>query len=360
MKICKKKKIVIVTKSMFAGGAERVIAQLANYFVSIDIECVLITTDNERIGYELSDKVKLIAIGKKSNSKLVDRIERYRIIRNVVKKEIPTVVLSMPEDTGIYVILSMLGTGIPVYVSERNNPWVMPNVKITRLLRTLMYPFAKGIIFQTEMAQSFFSESIKKKSIILNNPVEEKRIPTQYEGVRKKEIVAAGRFDDQKNFQMLINAFSDFNIKDDKYKLIIYGEGNKRTELEKLVKDINLEEKILLPGRNNDLLNTIRESAMFILSSNYEGMPNVLIEAMCMGMPVISTDCPSGGPRQLIKDGINGLLIPVDNRKRMYDAMLIMTDEQSAKLMSNEAYKLRPEITNDNIFVLWSKFLFHQ
>lgn len=103
--------------------------------------------------------------------------------------------------------------------------------------------------------------------------------------------------------------------------MIIYGEGKERTNLEKLIKQLNLEGSVSLPGRNKDVLNAINDSAAFILSSDYEGMPNALIEAMCMGMPVISTDCPSGGPRELIRNGENGLLIDVNDVEGMEKAM---------------------------------------
>lgn len=155
------KRIDIITKAMTSGGAERVIAQLANYFTEQNITCRIITTDNREVMYPLHEKVDVVAIGKKSSNKAIDRILRYKEIRSIVQTNKPDVVLTMPEDTGIYAILALIGTGVPVYVSERNNPWVMPNVKITRLLRKVAYPLAKGIIFQTEMAKSFFPNHIK-------------------------------------------------------------------------------------------------------------------------------------------------------------------------------------------------------
>lgn len=123
------KKIDIITKAMTSGGAERVIAQLSNYFIAHEICCRIITTDNREVMYPLNERVKVVPIGEKSDNKVIDRVQRYKAIRKLVLSEKPDVVLSMPEDTGIYVILALLGTGIPVYVSERNNPWVMPDVK---------------------------------------------------------------------------------------------------------------------------------------------------------------------------------------------------------------------------------------
>lgn len=352
------KKIVIITRSMYAGGAERVIAQLANYFSENDIKCKIITIDKEKVLYDLHREVEIIPIGKKKNKKIVDKFLRYKDLRKIVLKESPDVVLSMPEDIGIYVILALLGTQIPVYVSERNNPWVMPDVKITRILRQLMYPFANGIIFQTEMAKSFFPKSIQKKSVVIGNPVESNRIPSPYTGERRKIIVGAGRLDRQKNFPLLISAFAEFRKSNPDYSLVIYGEGRLRNELENLICDLGLEGKVKLPGRKSNLLELMNDAAMFVLSSDYEGMPNVLIEAMCMGMPVISTDCPSGGPKELIRNGVNGILIPANDKEQLVYAMKECTNAEKCKMFSSNAIKIKETVTSQKVFEEWYSYLF--
>lgn len=352
------RKIVIVTRNMYAGGAERVIAQLANYFAAQGIDCKIVTIDNERVLYELDAAIEIMPIGKKASNKFVDKLGRYIALRRMIKKEKPDTVLSMPEDIGVYVILTLLGTGIPVFVSERNNPWVMPNVKVTRLLRCLMYPFATGLIFQTEMAKSFFPKRIQKKGIVIGNPVDSSRIPNLFTGERRKVIVGAGRLDNQKNFHLLINAFAIFIKEEPDYSLTIYGEGRLRVELEVLICDLGLKEKIQLPGRKNDLLELLNDAAMFVLSSDYEGMPNVLIEAMCMGMPVISTDCPSGGPKELIRNGENGILVRVNDKEQMAEAMKACIIKENYLKFSQNAIKIKEKMTCEKVFEDWYNFLF--
>lgn len=354
------KKIDIITKAMTSGGAERVIAQLSNYFIAHEICCRIITTDNREVMYPLNERVKVVPIGEKSDNKVIDRVQRYKAIRKLVLSEKPDVVLSMPEDTGIYVILALLGTGIPVYVSERNNPWVMPDVKVTRFLRKVAYPFATGLIFQTEMAKSFFPQKIQKKGIILQNPVDATRIPEPYVGKREKRFVAVGRLEPQKNFPLLINAFAEFSKIEPDYKLTIYGEGREREKLEKLIFNLNLENSVELPGRDKNVLNKINSASGFILSSDYEGMPNALIEAMCMGMPVISTDCPSGGPREFIKNGENGILVSVGDKEDLVKAMKIMTVSSLAEKFAENAGKLRLTLTDTDTFEKWRKYLFNE
>jgi glycosyltransferase involved in cell wall biosynthesis len=320
--------------------------------------CRIITLDREEVFYTLDPRISVCPVGQKSENKLLDKLQRYRAVRKMVMEDKPDLVLSFPEEIAVYVILALLGTGIPVYASERNNPWVMPDVKVTRILRTLMYPFAKGIIFQTEMAKSFFPDSIQKKGVVLKNPVDAQRIPAQFGGERENVVVAAGRLSEQKNMPLLIRAFARFSPNHPEFKLRIFGEGELREELTALARELQIADKVELPGRSTALLEKMNSAAMFVLSSDYEGMPNVLLEAMCMGMPSISTDCPSGGPKELIEDGVNGLLIPVGDVDALHQAMEKMADPAFAGQMAEAAYRIREELTSPEIFVSWYRYLF--
>lgn len=351
------KKIAIVTRNMFGGGAERVIAELINYFYSINIECLLITINKGDIFYDLPTEIKLIEIGEKSPNKLIDKFLKYREVRKIIKWNKPEIVLSMPEDIGIYVIPSLLFLGIPLVISERNNPWVMPDRKITRFLRRVFYPYADGFIFQTDMAASFFNKKIQKKSITLSNPLDIRRVPKPYIGERKKEVVAAGRLTEQKNFKLLIEAFSEFYKKNNDYKLIIYGEGKLRSELLDMANKLIPPEAFSLPGKTSNLLEKINRSAMFVLSSDYEGLPNVLIEAMVMGMPVIATDCPSGGPKSLIVNKENGIIVPVGDVNALVNAMEKLTNESYNKVLGNNAFALREKLRGNVIYEEWLNYL---
>lgn len=355
-----REKIVIITRNMVGDGAERVIAQLSNYFAAQGKQCNIITLNDDEVFYKLDPRISVLPVGQKHENKLLDKLLRYRQVRKMVLQQNPDLVLSMPEEIGVYVLLALLGTGIPVYVSERNNPWVMPDVKVTRILRKLMYPTAKGLIFQTEMAKSFFPESIQKKGIVLKNPVDAQRIPAQYCGQREKVIVGAGRLSEQKNMPLLLKAFARFSPKYPEYRLRIFGEGELRQELTDLAHDLDIAEKVELPGRSSALLEKMNSAAMFVLSSDYEGMPNVLLEAMCMGMPAISTNCPSGGPKELIEDGVNGLLVNVGDESALSEAMERMADPAFAKQMADAAYRIREELTSQEIFVSWYRYLFNE
>ena len=353
-----REKIVVITRNMVGDGAERVIAQLANYFAAQGKQCNIITLNDDEVFYKLDPSVSVLPVGEKSGNKVLDKLLRYRQVRKMVLQEKPDLVLSMPEEIAVYVLLALLGTKIPVYVSERNNPWVMPDVKVTRILRKFMYPVAKGIIFQTEMAKSFFPEAIQQKGVVLKNPVDAGRIPAQYRGEREKVIVGAGRLSEQKNMPLLLKAFGKFAPGPPEFRLRIFGEGELREELTDLARSLNIADRVELPGRSTALLEKMNTAAMFVLSSDYEGMPNVLLEAMCMGMPCISTDCPSGGPRELIEDGVNGLLVPVGDVEALAEAMERMADPGFAGQMADAAYRIREELTSQEIFVSWYRYLF--
>lgn len=353
------KKIVIVTAAMVAGGAQRVISQLINEWIKKEnVEITLILTEKMKMFYAVPTCVNVIEIGRTETNPLKDKVKRYGEIRRIIQKGKPDIILSFPEEIGIYVALSNIGTGVPIVVSERNNPWVMPNVKITRLLRKISYHFVDGLIFQTERAKSFFPKIIQKKGIVLANPLELNRIPDPFFGEREKIIVSAGRLELQKNFALLIDAFSDFSAKHTDYKMVIYGEGTERDNLQKKINELGLHDRVELPGTNNNLLAMINKASLFVLSSDYEGVPNVLIEAMAMGLPVVSTDCEPGGAASLIKNQYNGLIVPIRDKEKLSDAISYMIDyREEAISMSYNAINVREMYDSETVCKQWYNYL---
>lgn len=352
------KKLVIVTRNMSAGGAERVIAQLVNSFVNKEIECIIITLDNKEIFYQINKKVKIKPIGKKSNNVYLDKFLKYKTLRKMVKIESPDIVLVLPEEIAIYTLPALIGLNIPIVVSERNNPWIMPWKKITRILRKMFYPFASGFIFQTEQASTFFSPSIRKKGKVLLNPLDLQRIPSPWKGKRSKEIVSVGRLEKQKNFPLLIKAFAKFYEKHSDYILTIYGEGSLKDELLDLASSLLPKDAYRFPGKDPDVLNCIVDAAIFVLSSDYEGLPNVLMETMATGMPVISTNCPSGGPAELIRNGENGILVPVGDVNSLAKAMCKIVESKGlSQLLGENASMVGRRFDSKTIANEWLEYL---
>ena len=351
-------KIVVVTKNLCAGGAERVISQLLNNWVKSGVECTLVLLDKREQFYSVDESVNIYEIGRLAKSSLINKIKVYRKVREIVKKESADVVLSLPEEIGIYVIGALLGTKIPVVVSERNNPWVMPNKKVTRALRKLLYPHAAGLIFQTKQAASFFSDKLQKKGTVLPNPLDLSRIPAPYAGEREKVIVGAGRLEKQKNFNLLIESFAEFYKTHSDYKLVIYGEGSLRQDLEARAKSLLPESAWSLPGRVADLPEKFNKASAFVLSSDYEGMPNVLIEAMAMGVPCVSVDCAPGGAAELIEDGENGYLVPVGDKDKLVERLCNVIDSaQISNDFSKKSIEIKKKLDADIVCNEWLDFL---
>lgn len=354
-----KKHICIVTRNLRAGGAERVIAHLCRFLIDNGHTVTLILLEEAEIQYELPPGVHIRTIGRQSRGALADKLRSYRAVRKAVLAAAPDAVLAMPEEIGIYVLLALSGTHIRTVVSERNNPYVYPPRKITRLLRRIAYPMADGLIFQTEGAAAFFPARIRKKSIVLPNPLDAARLPLPFCGEREKVIVGAGRLEAQKNFPLLLAAFALFYRTHPDFQLVIYGEGSRRAELEEAALQSGLPAgSVLFPGHVPDLPCRINSATAFVLSSDYEGMPNVLIEAMACGVPSVATDCPPGGAAALIDSGKNGVLCPVGDAQALANALCrIAEDPGFARALSQNSIQLRNTLEMSRICTKWFLFL---
>ena len=350
--------IAIVAKDMTPGGAERVIAQLLTEWCSKDVECSLVLMEQRPIFYSIPDKVNVYQVGKKSKNSVINKLLQYISLRKIIKQVHPDIVLSMPEEIGIYTIGALLGIKVPVVVSERNNPWIMPYKKITRFLRRMLYPFATGLIFQTKKASSFFSRAQQKKGIILPNPLDLSRIPKPYTRERQKTVVSAGRLEPQKNFKLLIKAFSLFYKNHTEYNLVIYGDGSLRKELEEYAASILPQGAFSFPGNVTDLDEKINKCSAFTLSSDYEGIPNVLIEALAMGVPSVSTDCAPGGAAELIENGVNGFIVPVGDAQALADKISEVIDNRDiAQQFSKESVKIQERLNSTIVCDAWLRYL---
>ena len=243
----------------------------------------------------------------------------------------------------MYVMPALRGTKAKIIVSERNDPKNFQGKTITKVLSRWLMGQANGFVFQTNDASDFY-RNYKDKSVIIPNPVAEvpivqERIPNE---LRRKEIVTAGRLVPQKNYEMLIRAFAKVAEILLDYKLIIYGEGNLKEHLVHLSNELGVGSRVVFRGAVNDLHERIVDSELFILTSDFEGMPNALMEAMAMGLTCISTDCPCGGPKEIIKSGINGYLIPVQNVEKCAETInAVINNKKNADLVGLKALEIR-------------------
>lgn len=349
------KKVFFVTNGLPGGGAERVMSVVANYLNSKKYEVSFIMLRKVDEAYELSKGIKCYYREKKRSG---DFIREIKYLHDFEKKNPNAVFISFFTYQSLYTILASIGTKAQVIVSERNDPRKTVCGKTMKIIRDLLYGCTKcrNVVFQTEGAKEYFNSTIQSKGIIILNPVRN-NLPEHYKANSKK-IVSIGRLTYQKNYTLLIESFALFCQKYNDYKLEIYGKGELESTLRELVETLGIEDKVIFEGFRSDVHEQIADAAMFVISSDYEGLSNALLEAMAMGLPCISTDSPPGGARMVITDGENGLLVPVGNKKKLTEAMdLIASNMDFAEKMGKKAAKMREMLSEEKICNQWEKMI---
>lgn len=357
----KNKKIAFYIGSLNKGGAERVITNLAEYFYSKGYQVWMITKFRAEVEYTLSEGItRIIADLTKEEEKgrIQNFFNRTLKLRKIIKEICPDVVVSFIGKSNLRTIAATRGTGIPAVVSVRSNPAREIGSGWKRLLTFLMFGMAEGVVLQTTEAKAFFPKWIQKKAIVLQNSLNPEFVRPAYTGEKRKEIVSVGRIDNNKNQKMIIEAFAPLAEEFPEWNVVLYGDGDARNSLEERVRTLGLEERIFFKGVQSDIPEKIEGASIFVLSSKQEGMPNALIEAMVLGLAVVSTDCPCGGPRDLIKPGVNGLLIPVDDTMALVDALRrLMEDKDLCDKIAHNAKKLKENVLPEYINAQWKMYL---
>lgn len=346
--------IVFTCEGMENGGAEKVIATLSNSFVANGYKVTIlgVASMEEESFYKLNDGVEYICLHKGLEKKL-SGIKRVRALHKTLKLLKPDVVISFLPHVIVYTYFSMYGIKAPLIVSERNDPHSDPKGKILRLLKRYVYSKADGCVFQTKDARNYFPSFIRKKSAVIHNP-----IIVNYNGDisanKNNIIISVGRLTPQKNYQCLLEAFTLFHQKYNSYNLHIYGNGPLKEELQNAIESKGLKDSVTLMGVSSTWHTDEIDSAMFVSSSDYEGMPNALAEAICLGIPCVATDCPIGGTKELILDGVNGYLCNVNDSNDLFIKM-----EKALQLQINacdvETFKSAHSVSR--ISKLWLNYI---
>lgn len=354
-------KITLIISSLSSGGAERVMSIMANYWAQKGQNVTLITLDSTQTDfYKIDSNVKRISLGlmgKSSNlwEALKSNQLRLKRLREAIVGSNADVVISFVDKMNVLTLLASLGLRIPVIVSERTDPTQHLIGWFWNGLRKFVYPSASTVVVQSQKVYEWANQSFRLVPVkIIPNPT---RIPS----FERKEInfdneytiVAMGRLSHEKGFDLLLRAFAKTKERQFGWRLVILGEGSERNLLERLAKELGIDSQVNFYGRVEDPSPILLSADLFIMSSRYEGFPNALLEAMACGLPVISTDCPSG-PREIIRDGIDGLLVPSEDMEALALAMeRLMSNETERKRLAYRAVEVKERFGLEKVMNMW-------
>lgn len=351
-------KLMFYINTIAHGGAERVIVNLATQLSERGHECILVTSFiTPEFEYKYGEKVQRIAMTERRILNPLKRNIKYIFtLRKAIKSYQPDSLIAFMPEANFRSLVATFGLKTKTIISIRSNPsWEYKTI-LNKLLAKTLYRIADGIVFQTEEARQWFPKKIRNRSTIIINQVDKLFYETKYSGERH-DIVVTGRLIAPKNHSMLIRAYMSISDKVSD-RLLIYGEGKLQKVLEQQISSYHLENKIQLMGTTDDVPNAIKSAKLFVLSSDFEGMPNALMEAMALGLPCISTDCPCGGPRILFGEDLKDCLVPVNNKLAMATKIQeLLADEEKrdkiARLCRQQAMLFRPEV----IITRWEDYI---
>jgi glycosyltransferase involved in cell wall biosynthesis len=361
-------RIVLTISSMNSGGAERVAATLCNAWVERGDEVILIGMYSGRgeCHYRLDPRVRLIWIAEevgRARGRLTGYAARMRALRRIVTKEGADVLVSFLVNVNVTTLIALRGSGVPVVVSERIDPAIAEGGPVWRLLRRITYPWAAAVTVQTRAAADSLRRIVPGLSriVVVENP-----IPVELTLLRRRpatpmsrrRIVGVGRLSEEKQFDHLIEAFAAIARRNPDIDLWIWGEGHLRDKLLAKALAEGLENRVYLPGKTNDPWAEMIRADLMVLTSASEGFPNALLEAMALGVPCVSYDCPSG-PREITDGGRLAALVPVGDRRALAVAMSDALDrpDESRAAAERAAEVLLARFALPTVLRRWDKVI---
>ena len=332
-------KIVFIIPNMTGVGTERVISLLVNEYRKRGMEAAIMMFAGDECAYHLADGVELFCVSEQSHGRPLVQVKRLLRMRRYFQRNRDCLIYSFSVMGTIFGAFATLGLGIRMFVSERNDP----RQGLQGPLRDWAYGRATVIAVQTRECMRYFPEKLQKKMMVIPNPVDPS-VPEPFLGERRRSVVFVGRLHRQKNPELLLRAFAVFQKDYPAYVLEMFGKGELEEELKRIAAELGIKGKVIWHGFCPDVRKQIADAGMYVLSSDFEGISNSMLEAMAMGIPVIATDCPIGGCAEYIQNGRNGLLVPVGDQKAMADAMRRLAgDPGFALAVSKNGSKIREQ-----------------
>jgi len=350
----KGKKICLVIPSLVGGGMERIMSEFANYLAQNDADVYLILMFKDEIFYHLDSKIRIIQPLRKKRFNFTYAFFLFPFLRKKLKEIGPHTILSFGERYNSYLLFASLGLKIPIYISDRSSPHKYLN-RFNFWISKILYKRASGIIAQTSKAAELMHErlnGLNPNIRVIPNPLRDIK---ERESKKRNQIIALGRLVKEKRYDRLLEIMLRLNNKS--WKLIIVGDGYLRQQIEQLISTYDLKDRVILTGQQKDVDLFLSESKIYALTSDIEGYPNALCEAMSHGLACISFDCVAG-PSDIIENGVNGILVE-DGNIELYARELdsLINNEKKRELMSEEAKKIKHRLNRNEIFKQYVSFI---
>lgn len=351
------KKILFVIHALGYGGAGKMIVYLANHMAQCGYKTVIYVEEQQGQHYPVDSSIEVVQETKFFKNYYTRHFQQIFQLKQRVKEINPDIVVSFQTNQNALSVLATRGRRIPVIISERGDPYQYNDV--VAKLKTAVINQAEGAVFQTKRASEYYGKNLQSRSRVIYNPCTVPYVERPCWEDRTDEIAFVARFDiQQKRQDLMVRAFARIASEFPTYKLCFYGAGGDQKTIEELVQSQGIASQVVFKGLTKDIPNAIRNSKLFVLTSDYEGLPNALIEAMAVGLPCISTDCSPGGAAELIESGINGVIVPCNDENELSAAIRTVLREPSvADEYGKEAQKIIDRLAPETIYSQWEKYI---
>ncbi len=359
-------RLILVIFSMQVGGAERVMSIMANYWAAKNLDITVITFEDgtQTPFYELDSRInrvplELAGASRKLFTGVKNNLLRLWRLRQTIVKARPHAVISFMPETNVLTLLATRGLRVPVLIAEHSDPENVPIGPIWARLRLWTYPWARKIVVLNKRARTFFRPRLRSLTTIIPNPVviHHGDIGEAKKPASGRLVMAMGRLSWEKRFDLLLHAFARISDKHQNWTLMILGDGPLRSDIVSLQQELDLGGRIQLPGAVKCPHALLKQADLFVVSSQLEGFPMALCEAMACGVPVISTEYHSG-VREIIEDGVNGVLVPPGNVDPLAKEMdRLMSDDTERRRLASRAPDVVGRFSLDKVMGMWEQLL---
>jgi GalNAc-alpha-(1->4)-GalNAc-alpha-(1->3)-diNAcBac-PP-undecaprenol alpha-1,4-N-acetyl-D-galactosaminyltransferase len=355
-------KVTLVIYGLSGGGAERVMSIVANYWVAQGwaVTLIMLVAPTKPSFYPLDPRIKLRPLdiaGESVNvlAAIGNTWQRVRVLRQEIIASQPDVVISFMNAVNVYTILACLQSQIPTIVSEHIYPGSNDASKIWQLIMKVTYRYADLVTVLTQNALPFYPAARGYRAIVMPNPV---MTPTPaavtVKLVSAPSLIAIGRLHPQKGFDLLLKAFDRIQAKYPDWQIVILGEGPMRSELEELRSQLQLTDRVHLPGLVTNVTEYLHQADLFVMPSRFEGFPMALCEAMACGLPVLAADCLSG-PRDIIDNGVNGVLVATEDVDALTAGLdVLMSNPVKCQQLAQAATHILDRFGVDRVMDIWA------